>query len=330
MLEIATTVDVAIEGFRPGVADRLGVGPDGLRVVNPSIIYCSISGYGQDGPLVPRPGTTSTTRRGQAFSPPARPRSTRAVCPWAISPAAPMPHRDLARQSPDASADRRRHDDRREHGRRPLELGRTRDWRRVGVERRSPGAAFPGYGTFSCADGNVTLGVVSEDPFWIALCTTLGLHDVASLDLAGRAQDGDALRARLRHTFATRTRDEPGGGVGGRGCARGSRTHRPRSHGRGSLRRPTGCARRHRRPARTAPEFQPTQSVARRQAKRLVAIQLAEPLGTRLLEQRFDLARLRVAAPAPYGRALRRRADTRARARKPAPSGGSIPSTIIT
>ena len=56
VLELAATVDVAIEGFRPGVADRLGVGHDGLRAVNPSIIYCSISGYGQDGPMVTTPG----------------------------------------------------------------------------------------------------------------------------------------------------------------------------------------------------------------------------------------------------------------------------------
>ena len=44
------------EGWRPGVADRLGVGYDAIRAVNPAMIYCSISGYGQTGPLVAQPG----------------------------------------------------------------------------------------------------------------------------------------------------------------------------------------------------------------------------------------------------------------------------------
>ena len=44
------------EGWRPGVADRLGVGYDAIRAVNPAVIYCSISGYGQTGPLVAQPG----------------------------------------------------------------------------------------------------------------------------------------------------------------------------------------------------------------------------------------------------------------------------------
>lgn len=42
--------DVVIEGFRPGVADRLGVGFEQASQINPRLIYCSISGYGQDGP----------------------------------------------------------------------------------------------------------------------------------------------------------------------------------------------------------------------------------------------------------------------------------------
>ncbi|GIT90013.1 CoA transferase [Jannaschia pagri] len=47
--------DVLVENFRPGVMDRLGVGPDRLRAVNPRLIYCAISGFGQSGPLADRP-----------------------------------------------------------------------------------------------------------------------------------------------------------------------------------------------------------------------------------------------------------------------------------
>src|SRR5207253_2722884 len=50
-LELAADADVVVEGYRPGVADRLGIGYDAVRAVNPSVIYCSVSGLGQDGPL---------------------------------------------------------------------------------------------------------------------------------------------------------------------------------------------------------------------------------------------------------------------------------------
>lgn len=53
--EIAAGVDIVIENWRPGTAQRLGVGFDDIRAVNPRIVYCSISGFGQDGPMSPRP-----------------------------------------------------------------------------------------------------------------------------------------------------------------------------------------------------------------------------------------------------------------------------------
>lgn len=53
--EIASGVDVMIENWRPGTADRLGVGFRDIEAVNPRIVYCSISGFGQDGPMSPRP-----------------------------------------------------------------------------------------------------------------------------------------------------------------------------------------------------------------------------------------------------------------------------------
>jgi crotonobetainyl-CoA:carnitine CoA-transferase CaiB-like acyl-CoA transferase len=47
---LAETADVVLEGFRPGVVKRLGVDYETLRAVNPRLVYCSLSGFGQDGP----------------------------------------------------------------------------------------------------------------------------------------------------------------------------------------------------------------------------------------------------------------------------------------
>ncbi len=49
-LRLASTADVVIESFRPGVVDRLGIGYEAVRSVNAGIVYCSTTGYGQDGP----------------------------------------------------------------------------------------------------------------------------------------------------------------------------------------------------------------------------------------------------------------------------------------
>ncbi len=53
---LAASANVILEGFRPGTVDRLGIGYEKIREVSPGIVYCSISGYGQDGPLRNRAG----------------------------------------------------------------------------------------------------------------------------------------------------------------------------------------------------------------------------------------------------------------------------------
>ena len=53
---LVATADVVVEGFRPGVADRLGAGYDELRAIKPDLLYCSLTGYGQDGPLAHEAG----------------------------------------------------------------------------------------------------------------------------------------------------------------------------------------------------------------------------------------------------------------------------------
>ena len=54
-LKLAAGADVVVENFRPGVMNRLGVGWDALRAVNPRLVYCAISGFGQDGPDADKP-----------------------------------------------------------------------------------------------------------------------------------------------------------------------------------------------------------------------------------------------------------------------------------
>jgi glutaryl-CoA transferase len=56
LLKLLSTATVLVENFRPGTLERQGFGYEALRAINPGLIYCSISGYGQTGPYASRPG----------------------------------------------------------------------------------------------------------------------------------------------------------------------------------------------------------------------------------------------------------------------------------
>ena len=56
VLALARDADVIIESFRAGALERMGLGYEAVRHLNPDIIYCSISGYGRTGPLADKPG----------------------------------------------------------------------------------------------------------------------------------------------------------------------------------------------------------------------------------------------------------------------------------
>lgn len=81
VLRMAETSDALIEGFRPGVMERLGLGPDTVRARNPRLVYGRMTGWGQDGPMAPLAGhdinyialTGALHAMGRAGEPPAPP-----------------------------------------------------------------------------------------------------------------------------------------------------------------------------------------------------------------------------------------------------------------
>src|SRR5437773_5915133 len=87
LLRLAATADAFVQNYRPGVADRLGVGEAAIREVAPKIVYVSVSGFGEVGPYAERPvydpliqGFTGLATV-QAGSDEARPRMLRTILP---------------------------------------------------------------------------------------------------------------------------------------------------------------------------------------------------------------------------------------------------------
>lgn len=76
--ELVQTADVFIQNFRPGVAEKLGVGEAELRALNPGLIYCAISGFGPSGPARDRPAFDTVAQAASGFlrlvTPPEKPR----------------------------------------------------------------------------------------------------------------------------------------------------------------------------------------------------------------------------------------------------------------
>jgi crotonobetainyl-CoA:carnitine CoA-transferase CaiB-like acyl-CoA transferase len=206
-LELAGDADVVIEGFRPGVVDRLGVGYDDVRAVNASVIYCSVSGMGQVGPLSHVSGHDVCY---QAWA--------GALAPEGGPPVvAPLPIADLAAGMTAAFAV-------------CAALVRriaTGEGERIDVAMADvlatwtgaaqpaardvePGArGVPGYGVFATADDrHVALGVLTEDHFWRGLCDTLDLDELRDLGFAERSGRLGELQERVADALAMRACDE--------------------------------------------------------------------------------------------------------------------------
>src|SRR5258708_3973506 len=204
-LELARDADVFVEGYRPGVADRLGVGYDAAGRGNARLVYCSLSGYGAYGDLAEVPGHDVNYR---AY--------TGSLPPDAVSPDADeLPVADMGAATMAAFAITAAVLKARETGQGDrIDLGMAdvlANWvgtvpaATVGTGGTGP---VPGYGVYPAKDGLITIGVVSEQHLWAATCRALGLPEHADVPFPDRLGRVGELDAEIAAAVAPLTREE--------------------------------------------------------------------------------------------------------------------------
>jgi alpha-methylacyl-CoA racemase len=213
LLRLARDADVLLESFRPGVLDRLGVGYERLREVNPRLVYCAITGYGQDGPNRDRSGHDMNYLglngllglTGDADGPPVQAAGQIADLGGGALMAAVgvlMALRERERSGQGQLVDCSMFD-----GALSWLAFVAADMLATGSPPQRGGLHLAGaltcYRPYACADGYVTLGAL-EPKFWAGFCRGVGREDL--LDHAFDPPGSDAHRA-VSEIFAARTRE---------------------------------------------------------------------------------------------------------------------------
>ena len=216
VLDLAARADILIEGYRPGVAERLGVGPEVCLARNPRLVYGRMTGWGQDGPLAERAGhdiayiavTGTLGMIGNPDEPPAVPANL--VGDYAggslylvVGVLAALHHARAggSGQVVDAAiVDGTSHLSAMIHG--MLAAGGWQD--RRGANLLDGGCPY--YGTYETADGQYMAVGALEPQFYDEFLRLLGVEDFASArkDFSRWGELRDAVAAR----FKSRTRDE--------------------------------------------------------------------------------------------------------------------------
>ncbi|MCX4570423.1 CoA transferase [Streptomyces viridodiastaticus] len=215
VLDLAERADILIEGYRPGVAERLGVGPEDCRARNPRLVYGRMTGWGQDGPLADRAGhdigyiavTGALGMTGEPGRPPVAPANllgdyAGGSLYLVVGVLAALHHARASGtgQVVDAAiVDGTAHLTSMIHG--MLAAGVWQD--RRGANLLDGGCPY--YGTYATADGGHMAVGALEPRFYAEFLRLLDLTD-----LAGAHADvtrWPELRTRVAERFASRTRD---------------------------------------------------------------------------------------------------------------------------
>ena len=215
VLRLADAADVLVEGLRPGVAERLGVGPEVVSARNPRLVYGRMTGWGQDGPLADRAGhdidylaiSGALATIGETGGPPVPPLNLVAdfgggsMLLVAGVLAALVERATSGRgQVVDAAM---------VDGVSTL-LAMTWGMRAAGTWQDTRGSNLldggaPFYSTYACADGGwLAVGAI-EPQFWAVVVEVLELHDAPPQSDTARWPE---LRRRIAEAVARRTRDE--------------------------------------------------------------------------------------------------------------------------
>uniref|UniRef100_UPI00069A3A55 CaiB/BaiF CoA transferase family protein n=1 Tax=Streptomyces sp. NRRL S-31 TaxID=1463898 RepID=UPI00069A3A55 len=216
VLDLAERADVLVEGYRPGVAERLGVGPADCHARNPRLVYGRMTGWGQDGPLAQRAGhdvayialTGTLGMIGRPGEPPAVPANllgdyAGGSLYLVVGVLAALHHARATGtgQVVDAAiVDGTAHLSTMIHA--MLAAGGWQDRRAANLLD----GGCPYYGTYETADGRHMAVGALEGKFFAEFLHLLGLDDLAPArtDLTR----WDELRERIATAFKSRTRDE--------------------------------------------------------------------------------------------------------------------------
>jgi crotonobetainyl-CoA:carnitine CoA-transferase CaiB-like acyl-CoA transferase len=214
LLRLVRDADVLLESFRPGVLSRLGVGYERLREENPGLVYCAITGYGQDGPLRERSGHDSNYLglngllglTGEEDGPPVQPAGQIADLGGGALMAVVgvlVALRERERSGEGQFVDCSMFDGSLSW----LALVAAEMLASGNVPRRGHLSLAGGvvcYRPYACADGYVTLGAL-EPKFWSEFCRGVGREDL--VEHAFDPPGSDAHRE-VTEIFAARSREE--------------------------------------------------------------------------------------------------------------------------
>jgi crotonobetainyl-CoA:carnitine CoA-transferase CaiB-like acyl-CoA transferase len=214
LLRLAEDYDVVVEGFRPGVMDRLGVGYEALRERNRRLVYCAITGYGQTGPYAARSGHDMNylglvgllDLTGDRDGPPVQPAGQIAdlgggglMAAYSILAALREADRSGEGQLIDVS----------------MADGALSWLAMVAASYLADGrvperggdsltGGFVCYRPYACVDGHVTMGAL-EPKFWQVFCSGVGREDLLDKQFE---RPGSEAHAEVERIFLSRTRAE--------------------------------------------------------------------------------------------------------------------------